>query len=116
MIYFQIAAAIVSILLGLTQITKESAPIVSSVIEHQHEEYLQKQIQQRADTIANMNVSWAYRGNDGSWRYYADPTNTYWCRVNIEGTQEYSQNPATIPNTPINPAVQIARHISNRYN
>jgi hypothetical protein len=115
MIYFQIAAAIVSILLGLTQITKESAPIVSSVIEKHHEEYLQKQIQQRADTIANMNVSWAYRGNDGSWRYYADPTGTYWCRVNIEGTKEYAQNPATIPNTPINPAVQIARHISNRY-
>jgi hypothetical protein len=116
MLYFQIAAAIVSILLGLTQITKESAPIVSSVIERHHEENLQKQIQARANTIANMNISWAYRGNDGSWRYYADPTNTYWCRVNIEGIQEYSQNPATIIETPINPAVQIARHISNRYN
>jgi len=116
MLYFQIAAAIVSILLGLTQITKESAPIVSSVIEKRHEENLQKQVQARANTIANMNINWAYRGHDGSWRYYADPTNTYWCRVNIEGIQEYSQNPATIIETPINPAVQIARHISNRYN
>jgi hypothetical protein len=115
MLYFQIAAAIVSILLGLTQLTKESAPIVSSVIEKRNEENLQKQIQDRATRIANMNISWAYRGHDGSWRYYADPTNTYWCRVNIEGITEYSQNPATIPNTPINPAVQIARSISNRY-
>jgi hypothetical protein len=115
MLYFQIAAAIVSILLGLTQITKESAPIVSGVIEKRHEEYVQKQNVERATRIASMNISWAYRGHDGTWRYYADPTNTYWCRVNIEGIQEYSQNPATIPNTPINPAVQIARHISNRY-
>lgn len=115
MLYFQIAAAIVSILLGLTQITKESAPIVSSVLEHRYEENLQKQIQERATRIANMNISWAYRGHDSSWRYYADPTNTYWCRVNIEGIQEYSQNPSTIPNTPINPAVQIARNISSRY-
>jgi hypothetical protein len=115
MLYFQIAAAIVSILLGLTQLTKESAPIVSSVIEKRNEENLQKQIQDRATRIANMNISWAYRGHDGSWRYYADPTNTYWCRVNIEGITEYSQNPATIPNTPINPAVQIARSISRGY-
>jgi hypothetical protein len=115
MIYFQIAAAIVSILLGLTQITKEGAPIVSGVIEKHHEEYIQKQNVERATRIANMNVQWAYRGHDGIWRYYADPTNTYWCRVNIEGIQEYSQNPATIPNTPINPAVQIARHLSSRY-
>jgi hypothetical protein len=115
MIYFQIAAAVVSILLGLTQLTKESAPIVSSVIEKRNEENLQNQIQERATRIANMNISWAYRGHDGSWRYYADPTNTYWCRVNIEGITEYSQNPATIPNTPINPAVQIARHLSSRY-
>lgn len=96
MIYFQIAAAIVSILLGLAQITKEGAPIVNGVIERRHEESLQKQIQDRANSIANMNVNWAYRGNDRVWRYYADPTNTYWCRVNIEGTKEYSQNPLTI--------------------
>jgi hypothetical protein len=115
MLYFQIAAAIISILVGLTQITKESAPIVSSVIEHRYEEHLQKQIQDRANKIANMNISWAYRGHDGSWRYYTEETGTYWCRVNIEGIKEYSQNPSTIPNTPINPAVQIARHISNRY-
>jgi hypothetical protein len=115
MIYFQIAAAIISILVGLTQITKESAPIVSSVIEKHHEEYIQKQNVERATRIANMNISWAYRGHDGNWRYYTDPTGTYWCRVNIEGIKEYSQNPSTIPNTPINPAVQIARHISNRY-
>jgi hypothetical protein len=115
MFYLQIAAAVISILLGLTQITKESAPIVGSVIEQRHEEQIKKQIQQRADNIAKMNISWVYRGHDGSWRYYADSSNTYWCRVNIEGVQEYAQNPATIIETPINPAVQIARHISNRY-
>jgi hypothetical protein len=115
MIYFQIAAAIVSILLGLTQITKESAPIVSNVIEKRHEEQLQKEIQQRADNIANMNLQWVYRGNDGVWRYYSEPTNTYWCRVNIEGIQEYAQNPATISEPKVNPISQIARNISNRY-
>ena len=115
MLYFQIAAAIVSILLGLAQITKESAPIVNRVIEKRHEEYLQKQNVERATRIASMNISWAYRGHDGSWRYYADPTNTYWCRVNIEGIQEYAQNPQTIPNTPVNPISQIARNISDRY-
>jgi hypothetical protein len=115
MFYLQVAAAVISILLGLTQITKESAPIVSQAIEKRNEEHLQKQIQQRANNIANMNLQWSYRGNDGTWRYYSEPTNTYWCRVNIEGIQEYAQNPQTIPDTPVNPISQIARNISDRY-
>ena len=95
-LYLQIAAAIVSLLLGITQMTKESAPIVEKVKSYQeHNEYLrkQKEAQEKANKIASMNVTWQYRGNDGTWRYYSDVTNIYWCRVNIQGTMEYSERP-----------------------
>jgi hypothetical protein len=74
-IYFQIAAAVVSILLGLAQITKESQPIVQKIQENREQVALQKQqeqAQKRADEIAQMQISWQYRGNDGTWRYYSD--------------------------------------------
>jgi hypothetical protein len=95
-LYLQIAAAFVSLLLGITQMTKESAPIVEKVKTYQeHNEYLrkQRQAQEKATKIASMNVNWQYRGNDGTWRYYSDTTNIYWCRINIQGISEYSEHP-----------------------
>ena len=100
MLYFQIAAAVVSILLGLAQITKETSPMVQKAIEHKQQVDAQKQAERQiaearrmADEQARMNLQYIYRGNDGTWRYYSDPTNTFWCRVNLDGVQEYARNP-----------------------
>lgn len=96
-LYFQIAAAVVSILLGLAQMTKESAPLVQHIQENRQKELerrQQEEVQRRATMIAAMGIQWQYRGNDGTWRYYSDPSGRYWCRVNIQGTQEYSESPA----------------------
>jgi len=95
-LYLQIAAAVVSILLGLAQMTKESAPIVEKYQHHQQQVELQKkqqEAQSKASKIASMNIQWQYRGNDGAWRYYSDYNNLYWCRVNIQGVYEYAENP-----------------------
>lgn len=95
MLYLQIAAAVVSLLLGLAQMTKESQPIVQKMQQrHQQAEIQRQQIeaQKRAEMIAGMGISWQYRGNDGAWRYYSDNTGRYWCRVNIQGIQEYCEN------------------------
>lgn len=96
MFYLQIAAAVVSILLGLAQMTKESQPIVQKVQESQRQAEIRRQQQQaqmRAQQISQMNINWQYRGNDGTWRYYSDHTGRYWFRTNIQGAQEYSENP-----------------------
>ena len=92
MFYLQLAIGIVSLLVGLTQITKEGTPYVQKVIEKQH----QVAAQERATRQSQMSLQYQYRGNDGTWRYYSDPTNVYWARVNLQGTIEYAQNPATI--------------------
>jgi len=92
MFYLQIAAAVVSIIIGLTQMTKEGVPLVKKIQENQR----QTEIKKKADIIAHMNIPWQYQGNDGSWRYYSDPSQTYWCRVNIQGVHEYSERPAQI--------------------
>lgn len=89
MFYLQIAAAVVSIILGLAQMTKEGAPLVKKIQENQR----QTEIKKKADIIAHMNIPWQYQGNDGTWRYYSDPSHTYWCRVNIQGVHEYSERP-----------------------
>lgn len=96
LLYLQIAAAIVSLLLGLAQITKESSPIVRQIQENQHQVSVQRQQESaklRAAEIAQMQIAWQYRGNDGTWRYYSDPNNRFWARVNIQGIYEYSENP-----------------------
>ncbi len=96
LLYLQIAAAVVSLLLGLAQITKESSPIVKKIQENQHQVAVQKQqecIKKRAMEISQMQISWQYRGNDGTWRYYSDPSGRFWSRVNIQGIYEYSENP-----------------------
>lgn len=96
MLYLQIAAAVVSLILGLAQMTKESQPIVQKMQERRQQAEAQRQLldsQRRAQMIAQMNVQWQYRSNDGTWRYYSDPTGRYWARVNIQGIHEYSENP-----------------------
>jgi hypothetical protein len=94
--YLQIAAAIVSLLLGITQMTKESVPFVDKIKQNQQQNEIakkQREAQSKATKIASMNIQWNYRGNDGVWRYYSDMNNFYWCRVNIQGVYEYSENP-----------------------
>lgn len=92
LLYLQIAAAIVSLIIGLATISKESAPLMEKIEESQRQA-LARTAQMKALEISRMGIPWQYRGNDGTWRYYSDATGRYWCRVNIEGVQEYSENP-----------------------
>lgn len=82
MFYLQIATAIISILLGITQVARESQPLLNRNI-----------YQNKATQIASMQISWQFRGQDEIWRYYSDPTGRYWARVNAQGICEYSENP-----------------------
>jgi len=101
MLYLQIAAAVVSILLGLAQMTKEGQPLVQKIQEDRQQAVLKKHQEDartRATEISQMAIQWNYRGNDGTWRYYSDPTGRFWFRTNIQGTCEYSENPAYTAN------------------
>lgn len=94
--YLQLTAAVVSLILGFFNLTKESAPLMRRVQENHQQAVLVRQREQlaaRAYEIAGMNIQWQYRSNDGLWRYYSDQTGQYWCRVNIQGVYEYSENP-----------------------
>lgn len=96
MVYLQITAAVVSLLLGLFNLGKESAPIVQKVQENQRVASLRRQHEdaaKKASEISCMGIQWQYRSNDGVWRYYSDGTGRYWCRVNIQGVQEYCESP-----------------------
>ena len=96
MLYLQIAAAVVSLLLGLAQMTKESQPIVQRIQESHQKELARQQQEEaarRAAEIAGMGIQWKYRGNDGTWRFYSDDSGRYWCRVNIQGVYEYCESP-----------------------
>ena len=92
MFYLQLAIGVISLLVGLAQITKEGTPIVKQVVQ-QHQQIV---AQQRAARQAQMDIQYQYRGNDGSWRYYSDQTGTFWTRVNVQGVIEYAQNPNMI--------------------
>ena len=95
-LYLQIAAAVVSILLGLAQMTKESQPFVEKYQENRQQALLKQQQEEaarRAGEIAGMAIHWQYRGNDGTWRFYSDQSGRYWCRVNIQGVYEYCESP-----------------------
>jgi len=97
MLYLQIAAAVISVLLGLAQMTKESQPLVQKMQENRQQALLKQQQEEavrKATEISQMAIQWHYRGNDGTWRYYSDPTGRFWFRTNIQGTCEYSENPA----------------------
>jgi len=96
LLVLQIAAAVVSILIGLATITKESAPLVEKVQERQRQAAVvreQEMARMRAAQISQMNIQWQFRGHDGTWRYYSDSTGRYWFRTNIQGAYEYSENP-----------------------
>ena len=96
MFYLQLSAAVVSLLIGLFNLTKESAPLVKKVQENHQQALMRKQQEDavaRASEISQMGIQWQYRGNDGIWRYYSDGSGRYWCRVNIQGVQEYCENP-----------------------
>lgn len=96
LLFLQIAAAVVSLIIGIATITKESAPLVEKVQEGQRQAAIrnqQEEAQRRAAQIAVMGINWQYRGHDGTWRYYSDSTGRFWCRVNIEGVQQYCENP-----------------------
>lgn len=94
--YLQIAAAIISLIIGIATISKESAPVVERMQEIHRQALIQRhqeEAQAKALMISNMNLPWQFRGHDGTWRYYSDPTGRYWFRTNIEGVKEYSENP-----------------------
>lgn len=106
--YLQIAAAVVSIVIGLATITKESAPLVERMQESQKQAMLRQQqetAQKRAAQIASMNIQWQYWSHDGTWRYYKDPTGRFWCRVNIQGVYEYCEYPQVQTHIASNPSV-----------
>lgn len=96
LLYLQIAAAVVSLLLGIAQITKESSPLVQKIQESRiHTQQIKSEdlAKQKAREISNMQISWTFRGHDGVYRYYSDISGRYWARVNIAGIYEYSENP-----------------------
>lgn len=86
MFYIQIAAAVVSVLLGISQIVKER-PLMNII------QPAMSQTMLKADEISRMEIQWQYRGNDQHWVYYSDQIGRYWCRVNQQGIREYSENP-----------------------
>lgn len=96
MIYLQVTAAVLSLLLGLFNLSKESAPLFQKIQENRQkniQERLREESARKATEIANMGLEWQYRSDDRLWRYYSDPTGRYWCRVNVQGIYEYSENP-----------------------
>lgn len=108
MLYLQIAAAIVSLILGLANISKESAPLVERLKENHHQMELREQVeaaQKRALQIAQMGINWQFRGHDGTWRYYSDGSGRYWFRTNIQGVQEYCENPNAQVQIAVTPSV-----------
>ena len=88
----QLAIGIVSLIMGLATISKESVPIIQR-IQHQHH---QNESIQRANEQARMNIQYIYRGNDAIYRYYSDNSGYYWKRENIQGVIEYAQNPSVM--------------------
>ena len=80
MFYLQLAMGIVSLLVGITQMTKESMPLVKTIVA-----------QSQAPS-----PNFQYRYSDANYKYYSDPTGKYWSRVNVQGYIEYAQIPVTV--------------------
>ena len=94
--YLQVAAAVVGLIIGVFNLSKESKPIVEKFQENHRQNLIIKQQQEavkKATMISQMPIHWQYRNNDGTWRYYSDETGRYWCRVNIQGIYEYTEHP-----------------------
>lgn len=85
----QLAIGVVSLVVGLATLSKESAPYVQKMVEQRRQNELIK----KASEQAKMNIQYFYRGNDGTYRYYSDYNGIYWRRENIQGIVEYAQNP-----------------------
>jgi len=87
MMYLQIVTAVIGILFGVVQLSKESVPLVQKIQSYN------PQAMQKAAMIAQMQIEWQYKSSDETWKYYSDPSGRYWARVNIQGICEYSENP-----------------------
>jgi hypothetical protein len=90
--YLQIAAAVVSLMIGMFNLSKESKPLVQK-IQQNISTRKQIEIAQKATQISQMNIQWIPKNHDGMFQYYSDPSERYWCRVNVQGIIEYSENP-----------------------
>lgn len=88
----QLALGIISLIVGIATISKESAPIIQKL----QEQHYHNQIVRKATTQASMNIQYVYRGSDVNYRYYSDTSGYYWKRENIQGIIEYAQNPNVI--------------------
>jgi hypothetical protein len=119
MLYLQIAAAVVSLMLGMFNLSKESMPLVHMAQENykQMQSYKQQQEAiQKANEISQINVKWIPKNHDGMFQYYSDPSERYWKRINNQGIIEYSENPqyqhvAQIRNPQYQHVAQIRRLI-----
>jgi hypothetical protein len=80
MAILQLALGIVSLLMGLANLSKESAPIVHQMLQ-----------QQSIQRVNEQSIQYAYRYSDGNYRYYSDNSGHYWSRVNIQGVVEYAR-------------------------
>jgi hypothetical protein len=67
----QIVAAIISILLGASQVAKEVAPLIPGKSQPQY----------------------VFRGEDAHYRYWSDASGRYWCRMDRQGQVQYAENP-----------------------
>lgn len=83
----QLAIGIVSLIVGLATITKESAPYYHRMVEQQK----RSEIVRCATEQSRMNIHYIYRYNDGVYRYYSDNSGYYWYRINIQGIVEYAR-------------------------
>lgn len=84
MLYFQIAAFVISILLGIAR----ERPLLNLASPTSV-----NQAALKAEQISRMEIQWVHRRTDPYWSYHSDPSGRYWCRVNPQGIREYCENP-----------------------
>jgi hypothetical protein len=72
----QIVAAIISILLGASQVAREVAPLIPARAQPQY----------------------VYRGEDAQYRYWSDPAGRRWCRMDRNGMVQYAEAPQVASN------------------
>jgi len=87
-IYIQITAAVVSLLLGIFNLSKESQPFLQGMV-HEFKERIKKK-----------EFEWVYKGQDSHFRYWSDPTGRYWCRMDAAGMVQYAEHPQYILHNP----------------
>lgn len=80
MAVLQLALGIVSLLMGLATLSKDSAPIVQKMLQ-----------QQNIQRVNEQSIQYNYRYSDGNYRYYSDNSGYYWSRVNVQGVVEYAR-------------------------